>query len=343
MVLALAGDSTMTRGLGMTVSLLEEKEGPDRRVPHRGAHRTPWAIRKRRAPSRVHSRGRRGYDPILHGVVWSSVPSATWPAASSVPCCPSDRPNRMSAGPRTTFCRESRLYGGGCRARIAGMRSAWPAGPSTTCPWPVGPGRMAGTGRYRTASQWARSQWAGSQWAGSQRPGSQRRREASGPGGSGRRPPARRRQGRGRPRYVGAGRGHLCGHGVRAGAAGDLVRRRPPGLRSRRRGRTWRRRIGLYLRHDGVGAELLDRAGSDPLTVAWAGEHHRPPERWSVDAPDRGRPQACRRRLTGPSGTITVSSWLEAAPRVGRTPGGRGRAAEPARGPAEEPRATVLL
>ncbi len=46
---------------------------------------------------------------------------------------------------------------------------------------------------------------------------------------------------------------------------------------------TWRRRIGLYFRHDGVGAELLDRAGSDPLTVAWAGEHHRPPARWSVE------------------------------------------------------------
>jgi hypothetical protein len=51
-----------------------------------------------------------------------------------------------------------------------------------------------------------------------------------------------------------------------------------------RGGRSWRRRIGLYLRHDGVGADLLSHAGSDPLTVAWAGEHHRPPERWSVDA-----------------------------------------------------------
>lgn len=48
--------------------------------------------------------------------------------------------------------------------------------------------------------------------------------------------------------------------------------------------RAWRSRIGLYLRHDAVGAELLSEAGSDPLTVAWAGEHHRPPQRWSVDA-----------------------------------------------------------
>ncbi len=49
-------------------------------------------------------------------------------------------------------------------------------------------------------------------------------------------------------------------------------------------GRSWRRRIGLYLCHDRVGAGLLSSAGSDPLTVAWAGEHHRPPERWTVSA-----------------------------------------------------------
>jgi hypothetical protein len=46
----------------------------------------------------------------------------------------------------------------------------------------------------------------------------------------------------------------------------------------------WRRRVGLYLTHDQVGAELLTTAGSDPLTTAWAGEHHLPPERWTVDA-----------------------------------------------------------
>ena len=32
-----------------------------------------------------------------------------------------------------------------------------------------------------------------------------------------------------------------------------------------------------------VGADLLLRAGSDPFTVAWAGEHHRPTEQWTVD------------------------------------------------------------
>jgi hypothetical protein len=41
-------------------------------------------------------------------------------------------------------------------------------------------------------------------------------------------------------------------------------------------------RIGRYLRHDAIGAELLDAAGSDPLTVTWAREHHLAPARWSL-------------------------------------------------------------
>jgi hypothetical protein len=48
--------------------------------------------------------------------------------------------------------------------------------------------------------------------------------------------------------------------------------------------RGWRRRIGVYLTHDRVGADLLVAAGSDPFTAAWAGEHHLPPALWSVDA-----------------------------------------------------------
>ncbi len=43
-------------------------------------------------------------------------------------------------------------------------------------------------------------------------------------------------------------------------------------------------RIERYLRHDALGAELLRGAGSDPLTVAWAAEHHLPPGRWTVPA-----------------------------------------------------------
>jgi hypothetical protein len=44
-------------------------------------------------------------------------------------------------------------------------------------------------------------------------------------------------------------------------------------------------RLGLYLRHPELGGELLTRAGSDPLTVAWAREHHRPADRWTLPRP----------------------------------------------------------
>lgn len=59
-------------------------------------------------------------------------------------------------------------------------------------------------------------------------------------------------------------------------------------LVGRRRGRRWREepglrgRIGRYLHHDAIGASLLADAGADPLTVAWAREHHRPERDWSV-------------------------------------------------------------
>ena len=42
------------------------------------------------------------------------------------------------------------------------------------------------------------------------------------------------------------------------------------------------RRVGLYLEHPRLGAELLGLAGSAPLTVAWTLEHHLPPEQWTV-------------------------------------------------------------
>ena len=47
---------------------------------------------------------------------------------------------------------------------------------------------------------------------------------------------------------------------------------------------SWRARVGLYLTHDRLGAKLLADAGSQPLTVSWAAEHHMPPELWTVDA-----------------------------------------------------------
>jgi hypothetical protein len=44
-----------------------------------------------------------------------------------------------------------------------------------------------------------------------------------------------------------------------------------------------RARVGLYLTHDRLGARLLEDAGSQELTVAWAGEHHLAPAQWTVD------------------------------------------------------------
>jgi hypothetical protein len=54
--------------------------------------------------------------------------------------------------------------------------------------------------------------------------------------------------------------------------------------------RRWRQRpgavgrAGRYLCHDEIGAQLLSEASSDPLTVAWAREHHLPDDRWTVPA-----------------------------------------------------------
>jgi hypothetical protein len=52
--------------------------------------------------------------------------------------------------------------------------------------------------------------------------------------------------------------------------------------------RAWRHRpghrgrVGRYICHDTIGADMLAAAGSDELTVRWARDHHRPPERWRV-------------------------------------------------------------
>lgn len=43
------------------------------------------------------------------------------------------------------------------------------------------------------------------------------------------------------------------------------------------------RRVGLYLLHPELGADLLRMAGSDPLTVAWTAEHHLPADEWTLD------------------------------------------------------------
>jgi hypothetical protein len=48
-----------------------------------------------------------------------------------------------------------------------------------------------------------------------------------------------------------------------------------------RRGFT--RRVGLYVRHPRLGGDMLEMAGSDPLTVAWTREHHLPESEWTID------------------------------------------------------------
>ncbi len=52
-----------------------------------------------------------------------------------------------------------------------------------------------------------------------------------------------------------------------------------------RRQRGFARRVGLYLLHADLGADLLALAGSDPLTVAWTREHHLPEEDWTLPRP----------------------------------------------------------
>ena len=41
-------------------------------------------------------------------------------------------------------------------------------------------------------------------------------------------------------------------------------------------------RAALYVQHPSLGASLLAAAGSDPLTVAWALEHHLARDQWTV-------------------------------------------------------------
>jgi hypothetical protein len=43
-------------------------------------------------------------------------------------------------------------------------------------------------------------------------------------------------------------------------------------------------RAGRYVCHDEIGSRMLDAAGSDGLTIAWARDHHLPADRWTVPA-----------------------------------------------------------
>lgn len=44
-------------------------------------------------------------------------------------------------------------------------------------------------------------------------------------------------------------------------------------------------RMGRYLRHDVLGAQLLERAGSAALTATWARQHHWTRDQWTVPQP----------------------------------------------------------
>jgi hypothetical protein len=44
------------------------------------------------------------------------------------------------------------------------------------------------------------------------------------------------------------------------------------------------RRVRTYMNHNELGSQMLARAGSDPLTIAWAREHELPRSQWTIDA-----------------------------------------------------------
>lgn len=46
--------------------------------------------------------------------------------------------------------------------------------------------------------------------------------------------------------------------------------------------RGFTRRVGLYLEHPRLGADMLALAQSDPLVIAWTREHHLPEDAWTV-------------------------------------------------------------
>lgn len=45
-----------------------------------------------------------------------------------------------------------------------------------------------------------------------------------------------------------------------------------------------RRRFASYRRHPEIGEQLLLEAGASAQTASWAADHHKPRERWRIDA-----------------------------------------------------------
>jgi hypothetical protein len=69
---------------------------------------------------------------------------------------------------------------------------------------------------------------------------------------------------------------------VIATVSGAVVGRDEATIKAWTRSRGFTRRVGLYLQHPKLGGDRLALAGSDPLTVAWAREHHLPADDWTV-------------------------------------------------------------
>ena len=69
---------------------------------------------------------------------------------------------------------------------------------------------------------------------------------------------------------------------VIATVSGAAVGRDPETIKAWTRTRGFTRRVGLYLQHPKLGGDLLGMAGSDPLTEAWARQHHSSPEDWTL-------------------------------------------------------------
>ena len=67
---------------------------------------------------------------------------------------------------------------------------------------------------------------------------------------------------------------------VAATVAGEVTQGRHAAAWAGRRGPLGQ--VGRYLRHAPLGGDMLEAAGSDPVTVTWAREHHLPPARWTL-------------------------------------------------------------
>lgn len=70
---------------------------------------------------------------------------------------------------------------------------------------------------------------------------------------------------------------------VIATISGSAVKRDPVVIKAWTKTTGFTRRVGLYLQHPSLGGDMLELAGSDPLTVTWAREHHLPADDCTLD------------------------------------------------------------